>query len=157
MNAIIKILNEFKDIKWQVFSKHTKKSYQVKHISIRPVNNEAFVESLINCTGILCGAGFETPAEALFLKKKVLAIPMKGQYEQQCNAAALKKMGVPVIKSLKKKHLDTIKKWLESDERILVNYPDETEKIIDMVIKNHAKSTVKKQLNWAMASLLLKN
>jgi hypothetical protein len=32
---------------------------------------------------------FETPAEALFLGKKLLVIPMTGQYEQECNAAAL--------------------------------------------------------------------
>jgi len=44
-------------------------------------------------TGVFCGAGFETPAEAMFLKKKLMVIPMKGQYEQQCNAAALEEIG----------------------------------------------------------------
>ena len=66
---IIKILGEIKNIQWQVFSKHTKKEYKEKNVYIRPINNEAFIESFINCTGVLCGAGFETPAEALYLKK----------------------------------------------------------------------------------------
>lgn len=56
----------------------------------------------------MCGAGFETPEEALFLGKKLMVIPIKGQYEQQCNVAALKEMGVPVIKSLKTKHVEKV-------------------------------------------------
>lgn len=90
---------------------------------------------MINCTGILCGAGFETPAEALYLKKKLLVIPMKGQYEQQCNAAALDLLGVPVLKSLKKKYVNKIKDWIDNFKAIPVNYPDITESIIDRVLQ----------------------
>ena len=136
---IIKILGEIKDIQWQVFSKHSKKDYHDKNIHIRPVNNDLFIESFINCTGILCGAGFETPAEALFLNKKLMVIPMKGQYEQQCNAAALEQLSVPVIKSLKKKHLDKINTWTQSPLTISINYPDITETIIDDLIAKHGK------------------
>lgn len=141
---IIKVLGEIKNIQWQVFSKHTKKEYTEKNVHIRPISNEAFIESFINCAGILCGAGFETPAEALFLKKKLMVIPMKGQYEQQCNAAALKTMSVPVIKSLKKKHLDKIKDWVATSQNIIVNYPDTTQRIINMVIKKHGNTEKKK-------------
>ncbi len=140
---MIKMLSEIKNIEWQVFSKHTKKEYRHKNIHIRPINNDEFVESMITCTGILCGAGFETPAEALFLKKKLMVIPMKGQYEQQCNAAALKTMGIPVIKSLKKKHLDKITAWVAEKQVITVNYPDTTNRIIDLLIKNHANASRK--------------
>ncbi len=134
---IIKILGEIKNTNWQVFSKHSKKAYQEKNVNIQPVNNDDFIESMINCTGVLCGGGFETPAEALFLKKKLLVIPMKGQYEQQCNAAALKTMGVPVVKSLKAKHLDTIVAWVKGKQLIVVNYPDSTARIIKMLLKKH--------------------
>lgn len=141
---IIKVLGEIKNIQWQVFSKHTKKAYKEKNVHIRPINNEAFIESFITCTGVLCGAGFETPAEALYLKKKLMVIPMKGQYEQQCNAAALQTMHVPVIKSLKKKHLDSIKDWATASQQIIVNYPDTTQRIINMIIKKHGNTDKKK-------------
>ena len=95
---------------------------------------------MATCKGILCGAGFETPAEALFLGKKLLVIPMKNQYEQHCNAAALKKMGVPVLKNLKTKRLDKIKKWLETDQVIPVNYPNLTENLIDKILIEHQTS-----------------
>ena len=94
----------------------------------------------------MCGAGFETPAEALYLKKKVMAIPMKGQYEQQCNAAALKTMGVPVIKKLKKKNIDKITDWTETNQMIPVNYSNSTERIINMVIKKHGNDKSNKPL-----------
>jgi uncharacterized protein (TIGR00661 family) len=134
---IIRILSEIKNIEWQVFSKHNKETYRQGNLAFRPIENEAFIESLTTCTGILCGAGFESPAEALFLKKKLLVIPMKGQYEQQCNAAALAGMGVPVLKSLKDKHIDKIKSWIKNPQSIPVLYPDITEKIIDIVIREN--------------------
>lgn len=132
---IIQMLENFPEIEWQVFSKHTSKSYQVGSIKLFPVNNEGFIESFVSCAGILCGAGFETPAEALYLKKKLMVIPMKGQYEQQCNAAALKKMGVPVIKSLKDKNKDSIKSWISDFKVIAVDYPDNTEHIVSGILK----------------------
>ena len=60
---------------------------------------------------------------------------MKGQYEQQCNSAALKELGVPVIKSLKNKHLDKLRQWVDIDNKIEVNYPDITEQIIDQLLE----------------------
>ncbi len=94
---------------------------------------------MISSTGILCGAGFESPAEALFLEKKLLVIPMKNQYEQHCNAAALKIMGVPVIKSFKKKYIDKIETWVGSESKVSVDYKDNTEEIIDMILNKHIR------------------
>ena len=132
---LIKRLIEFKDIEWDVFSKHNKKIFRYKNVFIQPINNEGFIKSMAQSAGVLCGGGFETPAEALFMKKKLLVITMKTQYEQQLNAAALKQMGVPVIKSLKPKHSETIQDWLDNGKPIKVNYPDNTKQILDLVFK----------------------
>jgi uncharacterized protein (TIGR00661 family) len=90
--------------------------------------------------GVLCGAGFETPAEALFMKKKLLVIPMKNQYEQQLNAAALKVMGVPVIKNLSNRYDMVINNWIHYGRTVDVNYPDITREIIDQIIEKHGLS-----------------
>jgi uncharacterized protein (TIGR00661 family) len=82
----------------------------------------------------LCGAGFETPAEAIYLKKKLLVIPMKNQYEQHFNAKALEEIGVPVLKSLKKKNISFIKNWIENGEVVSLDFPDETQQIIDQIL-----------------------
>ena len=135
---LVKRLTEFPDVQWDVFSKHNKKTIKHKNVSIQPIDNEKFIKSMAESAAVLCGGGFETPAEALFMKKKLLVIPMKTQYEQQLNAAALKQMGVPVVKSLKPKHSEIILDWINNGKPIEVNYPDTTQKILDMVFKNHA-------------------
>jgi uncharacterized protein (TIGR00661 family) len=88
--------------------------------------------------GVLCNAGFGTPSEALFLKKKLMVIPMKKQIEQFCNAEMLKEMGVAVIKKLNKDNLPKIQKWLEDDTILQVDYPDNTEEIVNLIVENHA-------------------
>lgn len=143
-DRIIKHLKDFEAIDWQVFSKHNKKKKKVKNITILPIDKDLFLKSLVSSRGVLCNAGFGTTGEALFLKKKLLVIPMKKQYEQHCNAAMLESMGVPVMKSLKKKHLYKISEWLKSDKIVEVDYPDQTEQIVDIIIENHAG---RKQLN----------
>jgi uncharacterized protein (TIGR00661 family) len=139
---IIRILSRFKDVKWEVFSKHNKKECTSDNVYLRPINNEAFLESMASSTGILCGAGFETPAEALFLKKKLLVVPMENQYEQQCNAAALQYLGVTVLKNLKKKQFPEIEKWLKEEMVVSVNYPDITQEIIETLINDHLVSNL---------------
>ncbi|SKB42545.1 glycosyltransferase family protein [Daejeonella lutea] len=133
-------LNQFRNVKWDVFSKHNRKPFKSKNVSIQPIHNDKFVKSMAGSAGVLCGAGFETPAEALFMKKKLLVIPMRNQYEQQLNAAALKEMGVPVIKSLKSKYDMVIASWLANDRIVDVNYPDITASIINRIIDNHIPS-----------------
>ena len=138
-NRILSILSQIPEIKWQVFSKHNKIERIQDNVHIQPINNESFIKSLLTCDGVFCGGGFEAPAEALFLNKKLMVIPMKGQYEQQCNAAALYNIGVPVIDSLKKKHIPKIKNWVSSNERIVVDFPNQTDAIINEILA-YAKS-----------------
>ena len=132
---LIKRLTDFPEIEWDVFSKHNKKTFRYKNVSIQPINNEAFIKSMATSAGVLCGAGFETPAEALYMQKKLLVIPMKTQYEQHLNAAALKELGVPVVKSLKEKHYPTINEWINNGKQIKVNFPDNTQQVLDVLFK----------------------
>jgi uncharacterized protein (TIGR00661 family) len=121
--------------RWEVFSKHRRVPAEYGNVRVWPVSGPAFLDSLDRSAGVLCGAGFETPAEALYLGKKLLVMPMKQQYEQQCNAAALAKMGVPVIKSLKDKNLDKVDQWLHRDETVAVDYPDQTGEVLDKLLR----------------------
>lgn len=95
---LIKYLHAIPNIRWEVFSKHQKTPYHYANVMVKPIDNLSFNKSLENCEGLLTGGGFEGPAEALYLGKKVLMIPMRNQFEQECNAEAAKQLGVPVIK-----------------------------------------------------------
>jgi uncharacterized protein (TIGR00661 family) len=131
-------LSQFRHVEWDVFSKHNKKAFRYKNVSVQAIHNDKFIKSMAQSEGVLCGAGFETPAEALFMKKKLLVVPMKSQYEQHLNAAALRQMGVPVIKNLKDRYDMVLNSWIDNSMRVGVDYPDMTQEIIDQIIHNHA-------------------
>ena len=65
-----------------------------------PLGLDGFTDSMVRCDTVVTAAGFETPAEALVLGKRLVVVPIAGQYEQACNAAALKRMGVRVADSI---------------------------------------------------------
>jgi uncharacterized protein (TIGR00661 family) len=134
---IIKKLKKIEQVEWHVFSKHSSKKYKVHNISINPINSELFLKSMASAEGIFTNAGFGTTSEALFLKKKLLVIPMKKQYEQHCNAAMLEEMGVTVLKKFNKKMIEPILEWVNSTNLVEVDYKDNVKDIIDLIIKNH--------------------
>ncbi|WP_461629907.1 glycosyltransferase family protein [Labilibaculum euxinus] len=134
---ITSVLSQFSSTKWLVFSKHSKQAYQKNNVSIRPVNSEEFIEGLKDCEGVLCGAGFETPAETMHLGKKLAVIPMRNQFEQVCNAHALEELGVPVFYDLEEYSIELIGHWLKQKEKsIHINYPDNARNVIKDLINN---------------------
>jgi len=135
---LIRILNKTNK-EWHVFSKRQKVAHTEGNVHIYPVNNEAFNQSLASCEGLLTGGGFEGPAEALFLQKKVMMIPMKGQYEQQCNALAASKLGVPVVTEIDEHFIFHLNNWISHDKRVIVDFPDETAQIVDEMVKKYAR------------------
>lgn len=136
--TLVQHLSHFEEVRWEVFSKHNKEPFSYRNVRVQPISNDAFIRSMASCRGVFCGGGFEGPAEALFLGKKLMVVPMQGQYEQQCNAAALSAMGVPVIRYLGRKYYDRIRIWLMDNRRVTVDYPDQTGAIIDRIISDWA-------------------
>jgi uncharacterized protein (TIGR00661 family) len=132
---LIKHLGVFDNYKWEVFSKWEKIGYTVGNVEIKPINNENYNRSVANCEGLLTGGGFEAPAEALFLGKKVLIVPMAGQYEQACNAEALRLLGIPVIPNISDKTSSIVKDWLNAKETIEIDFPDNIQQIVDKIFQ----------------------
>lgn len=151
---LLETLSLFGDYNWHIFSKHAKKSYQVDNILISKITNNKFVEDMANSTGVLCGAGFETPAEALYMNKKLMVIPMKRQYEQQYNAAALELMGVPVVRNLQPSQFEKISNWLESEEKVKVNYPDQTRRIVRKIFEVNVQNVLQNN-KWDLSYQLI--
>jgi len=57
-----------------------------KNFILHPIDEDNFLDHLARCSGYVTTAGFESVAEALYMGKPVLVVPVKGQYEQACNA-----------------------------------------------------------------------
>ncbi|HCM35380.1 glycosyltransferase family protein [Chryseobacterium sp.] len=123
---IIKVLRKI-PVEWKIFSKYSKVQVKVKNVEVFPIDEMQYLKYFEVCEGILCNAGFETPAEALFMDKKLFVIPIHNQYEQECNACALDKMGIPNSKVL---NLQEIMEWVASDHHLDVDYPNDIEDIL---------------------------
>ena len=133
-NIMEKYFHPFAPIRFHIFSWQTKNIKQSGNITFMPVDKVLFNEALINCSGIITGGGFETPAEALKLEKKLMVIPISGQYEQQCNAAALEQMGIHKLDKLDDDFTGHFNEWVES-KPLKINYDHSTEDIIANVMK----------------------
>ncbi|HSD05730.1 glycosyltransferase family protein [Flavobacterium sp.] len=118
-DCLERAFNKLPNIQFHWFLNGIKTKRTDKNITYYPVNQEYFNKSLINCEGIITGGGFETPSEALYLGKKILSIPIRQHYEQECNAAALKKLGVPVLYDVGDDFDLKIENWLNAR----VKYP----------------------------------
>lgn len=127
---LLKYLCAVKDVQWEIFSKHEKTGYSIENVTVRPVDNQSFNKSVATCTGLLTGAGFEAPAEAMFLGKKVMALPMKGQYEQYCNAEAMRRMGVPIVYEIDESFVTKLKEWCFNTDAIKVDFPDNVAEVV---------------------------
>ncbi|NDB53931.1 MAG: hypothetical protein EB025_07645 [Chitinophagaceae bacterium] len=109
--------------RFEVFSRNVTQFQQKGNVTFLPIDRERFDESLIHAEGIICGAGFETPAEAIQMGKKILAVPIEGQYEQKCNAIALECLGVSISK-ISKLTSDRIIDWLHNGKIIQKDYSE---------------------------------
>ncbi len=111
-------------VQFQIFHPQISTNYSEGDLNWMKIDNDSFSQSLIESDGVICGAGFETPAEALFLEKELLVIPIKGQFEQYCNAEALKKMGVEVIDRLDLHFYDAFNRWIMNprDKKLKPNF-----------------------------------
>lgn len=120
-----------KSAPFHVFSKYTSSHYVQGNITVHPLNKDLFEQMVTSASGVITAAGFGTTTEALFMGKKLLVVPQKHQYEQACNALALKEIGITVVKSFKLKHIAKIEAWLKYAQPIKLDYPNLVEEMLD--------------------------
>lgn len=60
----------------------------------------------------------------------MISIPIKGQYEQQCNAAALAEMGITCLSSLGKGFDTVFERWLQQKDHLQQDYSRSTEQAL---------------------------
>lgn len=135
-------LHSLPDFHFEVFTKEFKQITNSKNITYFPINDSMFTNSLIHCKGIITAGGFETPAEAMYLRKKILCIPILQHYEQECNAAALKKIGVCVIKKIDASFRNTFLAWINIENIYSFTLQQSTEDIVDILMKKYKNSLI---------------
>lgn len=119
---LLEIFSEFTELRFEIFCSQVKQAKNEGNIRLLPVDKKLFNQSLIHCSGIITGGGFETPAEAIHLGKKVMSIPIRSQYEQQCNAAALQEMGIRTLKKIDERFEMHLLEWISNDKPVQIDY-----------------------------------
>ena len=120
---------------WKVYSPDVLKDSTDGIVKLKKLDKEKFSKDLLNCSGVITASGFSTTSEALVLGKKLWSIPIKGQYEQLCNAKALNKMGV-FTDDLND---DNIFEWIYNYKSIKYDWNDPIKDIVKK-ISDYAKS-----------------
>lgn len=67
-----------------------------KNITFHHLNDQKFLTYMASCSGYLSTAGFESICEAMYLGKPIMMVPVKGQYEQACNALDAERVGAGI-------------------------------------------------------------
>jgi uncharacterized protein (TIGR00661 family) len=87
---------------------------------LRRNSTEGFLQDLASCRGVIATAGFSLISECLHFRKKMLLLPIAGQYEQMINAFYADKLGI----ALHRQCLDTetLGEYLEALEGPMVGH-----------------------------------
>jgi uncharacterized protein (TIGR00661 family) len=62
-------------------------------LTIHQIDGPKFLSMMAHCRGLVCTAGFESVAEAMYLGKPVQVMPVEGHFEQHCNAHDVERAG----------------------------------------------------------------
>jgi uncharacterized protein (TIGR00661 family) len=67
-----------------------------ENLEFHSLNDVKFLELMARCKGLVSTAGFESVCEAMYLNKPVMMVPVKGHYEQYCNARDASRIGAGI-------------------------------------------------------------
>jgi uncharacterized protein (TIGR00661 family) len=73
--------------------RNIKEDQREDNLVFRPFSEAGFIEDVATSRGVVAGGGFTLMGEAVYLRKPMLAIPVKGQFEQVLNARYLQHLG----------------------------------------------------------------
>lgn len=99
------------------------------NLEIHQPDTDLFIALFRECLAVASTAGFETVAEAIWMNKPILMVPVTNHFEQMCNAEDAERYGagrkasefnLDILNNLSKTHLSQqkrFKEWLESGEQ----------------------------------------
>ena len=90
-------------------------------------STEGFLADLAGARGVIASAGFSLISECMYLRKKMLLLPLAGQYEQIINAHYIQKLGLGISaenldEPIITRFLEELDKPIPDDESIF--WPD---------------------------------
>lgn len=118
-----KLIKTLKKVKEKFIIYGFDKNETDQNLEFKMFNEDEFFSDLQNSRAIITNGGFTLISEALYLKKPVYSIPVKGQFEQIINAIYLDKLGYGEFhEEINKKSLEKFIKKLPKYQNNLKEY-----------------------------------
>ncbi len=119
------VLGEFAPQKFYIYGFN--KNAEAGNCIFKEASTEGFARDLAATRGVIASAGYSLISECLYLRKKILLLPLAGQYEQMLNARYVEKLGLgvwakQVDRAIVARFLDRLAEPMSQDSRIL--WPD---------------------------------
>lgn len=138
---LIKTLKNFKE-KFIIYG--FDKNEIDKNLEFKMFNEDEFFTDLQNAQAIITNGGFTLISEALYLKKPIYSIPVKGQFEQILNAVYLDKLGYGEFhEEINKKSLEKFIKKLSKYQENLKEYDGGDNKALIKELENSIEKYAK--------------
>ena len=133
--VLVHFFSSFPDQRFELFvpgaTRHSKGNCR-----IAPPSVEDYLESFRTCRGLITGGGFEAPAEAMFLGKKLIVHPISGQYEQLANAHCAAQEGVAQIHHLGPDSVPVFQAVFASSAPTPKPFPDYANALVEHILDN---------------------
>jgi uncharacterized protein (TIGR00661 family) len=134
-DEIIKLFSRYWDVNFIVYG--FQKEETINNIEFKKASVIEFRNDLQACDGVICNAGFELPSEALFLGKKLLIKPVKGQMEQHSNLKALVELKYGIGSDTFNNY--DLEKFFSKKKGIEVRYPNVAAYIVEWLQTDRQK------------------
>ena len=82
---------------------------------LRKRSTQGFLRDLAGCRAVIASAGFSLISECMYFRKKMLLLPLKGQYEQIVNSYYVEKLGLGL--EARKINRRSIRQFLQEVEK----------------------------------------
>ncbi len=100
------------------------KNQKIENLHFKIFNENEFFTDLEQCQAVITNGGFGLITEALYLKKPIYSIPVKGQFEQILNGVYIEKLGYGEFhEETELASLQLFLKHLYKYQKNLLNYP----------------------------------
>jgi uncharacterized protein (TIGR00661 family) len=88
------------------------------NVIFKKFSSSGFIKDLSECKAAILNGGFTGISEAVYMKKPVLIVPVKNQFEQIFNGETVKEMGLAtgMKNSMKIKLINLLRKYPNTKE-----------------------------------------
>ncbi|MBN1816947.1 MAG: hypothetical protein JW828_06275 [Sedimentisphaerales bacterium] len=117
--SLLHTLGQFKKDRFYVYGFNEDK--EIGNCRLKTTSTESFLADLSACRGVVATAGFSLISECLYFHKKMLLIPVLGQYEQIINARYIDRLGLGVASEILEEQ--AMRRFLEIVDAPMPNNP----------------------------------